>query len=347
MQVHPSQGSDSEVEHRESAPPREGVAAQSGRPSPSVRREPGIRRGTAAKRATNTAPPESDLAASFPLIFFGSGLAVVGVYLRSTDSGAYLAHIPLWIPFLLIGLVGLGGGILSVFARPAEVAPRQSDQEPRRTLPGRRELRLHVRRPIRSRAAPSRTLPKADPVPPPENAANLRPPAPPLTPWYRGGAPTTEPARRPTESRGIGADASASLTEIDSIDARLRRSLSGPRAGRLQPSGRPSGPVEPWPSGLGAAPLLGPYAASSGSSPAVASVPSSRGPAPNRRCISCGSAITPQQAAVACSVCQQPICSDCTTQSRAQGRPNLCAFCSVLEELHPPGSATAGTPRER
>lgn len=288
----------------------------------------------ARRLAGSPASEASGLAASFPLIFFGAGLTFVGVYVRLLEPTSAVGHIPLWLPFLILGVVALGGGILSVFARPSEPA-RPSASPGTSPDPGPSRESSVVRGPphrYHRRGRPSESLPPG-----------RYPPTPPAAPQPRG----TEPADRGPVTLG-GRDAgdraparriapdepTLLLGELASIEADLRprgvaklatsRGLvaedparrlatrAGDPADRSRdPTAAPSRPSPPQRRDLVAGDTPG--------TPAV--------------CTGCGSRIAGPTASVRCLVCDRPLCPACADGSERDGAPGLCPFCAVLDAL--------------
>jgi hypothetical protein len=320
-----------------------------GRPVPAVRRDGPVRKSTRS-RASRPAPPEvSNFAASFPLFFFGGGCVAAAVFVLLEGSRAAIGRIPLWVPFVALGIIALAGGTLSLFAEPDEtVATEPADDRPPRAAP----------------TPPRATLPKRSPRPPvPIPGPMPSPSAPVAARPDRGqlasrGAPRDAPSLGEVRDTGPVAPAGAArdetvpddvpslLRELDSIEAVLRSS-------RVE-----SRPVPPAPGTTVRAAKAAKTVAVNPTTPPVVgegiAPPTSATPewleepeAPRQiaHCVGCGSAMVHAGAAARCHACGEPLCADCRDRSLAEGKPNLCPLCGLLDSVHAkgpmPGSRTS------
>jgi hypothetical protein len=315
-----------------------------GRPIPSVWRDTVDRQETRQNRSRTSEEDGSGLASSFPLIFFGAGLTFVGFYIRSEDPSAFIARLPLWIPFLLLGLIGLGGGILSVFAKPTEVTGiRRPDESARESGPSLgRDLP-----PIRARRSPPtarRFEETATPTSSPVRAAHAdRPRSTEFALTPRPG----ESERARASRTGAQLDFASLFQELESIDLELRgaparRPPSPPRSRAdtgTDSVGRPTGPAPERESG----PTV-----EVSSLPRTALEPLASEPTRLAMdCIGCGSAITRFPPSAVCRGCDQPLCAECLGRSEADGEPVLCPFCTALNSLHVGEPRATSAPRDR
>lgn len=315
--------------------PRGDPEWSAGRPIPAVRRTPTELDRPRSRTAAAPRSENSGLAASFPLLFFGGGCVAVAAFVLLGGSGASIGRIPLWIPFLALGIIALVGGGLAVFAEPDEepteapegpgsrpqYSPLPRPVPPRRPSPPR-EARADGGRPTAPNPRPlSNTPPSSAPVqrePPP---ATPRPPATPSAAPLPPGGPVSE-------------DASSLLREIDLIEADLHASRAARRAAT------PFHPVD----GSIVVETNGPEAPRRAPAPRPGNAPGrpeSGSPPMVAHCIGCGSAILHARAPSQCQLCGGPLCSECRDRSLTEGKPNLCPLCGLLDSVHPKGSPTA------
>ncbi len=281
---------------------------------------------------------ERNLAASFPLIFLGVGCLAIGVILWLEKTRAVIGHIPIWLPFLAVGIIAVAGATLSLFAEPDPV-PGESSGPPSRKTPARDG-------PIGSRAR------RQVPLPPARPRAEIGRPAPVLrarasspsgeTEARVGPAPgtTSAPSPVPGPSEPLDSDAGALLAEIDAIDAAIHGSRASAPA-RPAPISKTGG------SALTAAPSMAAPAGSGpvGANPSGMAAQAAESPRTRDHCVGCGSTILHAGSPVRCQVCGEPLCTDCRDRSLAEGKPNLCPLCGLLDSVHSKGTPT-GAPAQ-
>jgi hypothetical protein len=304
-----------------------------GRPIPSVRRDVSARR---QYRKEAPGPREGNLAASFPLIFFGAGCLAVALFVLLEGSRAAIGRIPLWVPFVALGVIALAGGILSVFAEPDEdtsaVVP---DEEGPSTLPLPPVRYLIFDRESRSEPSGDAPRPETSPVstkvsravsPEPKLEAKGPPPRP-------VAAPSPSPA--PAAVNALNADEAASLLkEIDLIDAELHASRIGRRsAASANPGSSPSPASRAPVPGVPIATATAKSAPKGNVAPAPARRESDT-PRQVARCVGCGSVILHSGSPSRCQACGEPLCPECRDRSIAEGKPNLCPLCGLLDSVH-------------
>lgn len=279
-------------------------------------------------------PKNNRLEASFPLIFFGAGCLASAVFVVLSRSHESLGRIPLWVPFLALGIIALGGGILSLFAEPdeseAQPAPRPTVARPLppRTPPrGRPRPSAVAPPPPAARISPPKTTRRVAPAspPPPEPVE----PEPEPEPAVTSPAPSRSPSR--TEIPLLGDDSAALLEEIDRISADLHsdRGILSPRGGTSSTPPRTTrSPARPV--------VLRSPAEDLRPRAAIPLAELAAPPSPRRveRCVACGSPILHAGSPIQCQVCQEPLCPDCRDRSLAEGRPNLCPLCALLNTVH-------------
>lgn len=313
-----------------------------GRPEPDVRRAPGGTDPTARRPGTVSRSEVNNLAASFPLLFFGAACVAVAALVLLEGSRASIGRIPLWVPFLALGLIALVGGTLSVFALPDETeeAPAQRGVLPSwpDRSPAPREPSV-VPEPTARKSMADAAPPTPSEIPPyaPPTAprAGSVPPSPPI-PSSRTVPPLLPVDASATPTVLLPDDATALLREIDLIAADLRSARRG--------GPRPRGP--PGAEGrreVGDQFVARPMEEASAS---YAAVPFGAGsetaaetelPRRVRHCVGCGSVILETGATTQCQVCGEPLCSDCRERSFAEGKPNLCPLCGLLDSVHSRG----------
>ncbi|HEV8050596.1 MAG TPA: hypothetical protein VGP88_08390, partial [Thermoplasmata archaeon] len=132
--------------------------------------------GRARRRETDDSSGETgNLAASFPLFFFGGGCLAIAGFVAVDEARATIGRLPLWGPFLALGIIAVAGGALSLFA-----VPDGDRRDPRAESGFRPTLAASARSPPPHRAVRPR-LAAAPRVP--EVAPRLQPaPAPPAPP---------------------------------------------------------------------------------------------------------------------------------------------------------------------
>lgn len=304
-------------------------------------------------RLKSTSPRSTlaeNLEASFPLIFFGGGCLAAAAFVLGDGSHLLIGRIPLWLPFMALGLIALVGGILSIFAEPDPLdEPISSDEQPpSHAMPLTPAVASIVRpsvpaaspgpNPISAGTALVARPFKVTNVPEPPRA--LVPRAPPIA------GPETRNPIPPAVSAAplLPDDATALLMEIDLISQDLRATRAGARLGgatentSVPPTRAPSVATTPGATQPGV-----PSVAPRPSLP-TASVPLE---VPRRavHCVGCGSVILAAGPPVQCQVCHEPLCSDCRDRSYAEGKPNMCPLCGLLDTVHargPVGTRTAG-----
>ncbi|MCI4353693.1 MAG: hypothetical protein L3K14_10015 [Thermoplasmata archaeon] len=277
-----------------------------------------------------------NLAASFPLFFFGAGCVVAATFVILEGHGAALGRIPLWLPFLALGTIALVGGTLSVFAEPDHPIENGSIE---RNLP-----------------TPVRPVSYSPPAVPP---GQFKPPRVDSV-VKRQELPRPRPQRSPVRARGMASspppettagapappvppdDVGALLKEIDRIEADLHSSGAASEAA-------PSTPSLPETS----VPSVEPPSTNSSrvESRPTDSRPSndplddleSEAPGKIATCGGCGSVIIDEGTISQCQVCGEPLCSECRDRSRSEGTPNVCPLCSLLDTIHS-GAPTSARP---
>lgn len=311
-------------------------------PEPSRNQHP--RRTTPDAKTARTA----NLAASFPLIFFGAGCVASAVFVVLSRSHTTIGRIPLWVPFLVLGIIALGGGILSVFAMPdeSESPPAAEERVVRPTPPGPVP---HGRPRPATHVSPPSTLRPPAPMPV-KQVIPVRPlPQPPVE-----SEPEPEPEKAPARAvpRQMRTrpepplsldDTEALLQEIDRISADLHsgRGAPSPEAARSPPAMPRVARSPPQP-----------VSSSVEDRRPRAAIPLAELAAPPRprrvdHCVGCGSAILHTGAPIRCQICHEPMCADCRDRSLAEGKPNLCPLCSLLDSVHsgPSVSSRSAGPR--
>lgn len=315
-------------------------------PTPSSRWEVAADAGRMEERSASSSSPIDNLGASFPLFFFGAGCVAVAAFDILDGTHAVIGRIPLWLPFLALGVIALAGGTLSVFALPDSYRSTPVVSPPTKPLPRRAPTRPAGARPIparrptpqlspRPRSTPA-LIPEAAPLEEPEEISEA-PPAPTAV----AAAPNV-PVPIPAT---VDDDTDSLLREIDQIDADLHGSKGKPAP---TPKPTPSPPavagVQPARTVVNAGPRQGPSVA-----PPVVTPQRLESEAPRQvaHCVGCGSAILHSGTAGQCQVCGEPLCSDCRERSLSEGKPNLCPLCSLLDSVHSKGPATARAARSR
>ena len=322
-----------------------------GRPVPSVRRPTSATDRADASTARRSNPEASNLTASFPLFFFGAGCIAAAAFVLLEGSGAAIGRIPLWVPFVALGIIALAGGTLSVFAEPDEVEPDEPAEEtPRKAAPPV----VRSRPPEQPRRSSTPSSPARDLASPRATPEALRRPS-------RDWAPTAEEASSTgsSETESVAPDLMARdamvpddvpslLKELDSIEADLR-------ASRIVTYPSPAAaPVSPAPA-TGAGKPVAASVRVPVSTRAVAPTPSyvesdlleSEAPRQVAHCVGCGSVILHSGTPSQCQVCGEPLCSDCRDRSLAEGKPNLCPLCGLLDTVHAKGPTNSRRSRTR
>jgi hypothetical protein len=319
-----------------------------GRPIPTVRREEDPLQRVRPRKLDPSGDRANNLAASFPLFFFGAGCIAVAAFVLLEGSHAGIGRIPLWVPFIALGIIALAGGTLSVFAEPDEPG-RRDDVEAIPQSPSRRPAPLVPR----NRSLGDRPRP-AEPVPPvvPHEPAESPEPSDTRPPWLEELTPPpveSSPAPpAPVEAASINNDDTAALlAEIDAIDKDIHTSKLGSPYGRpeTRPSPRPSEVPTSAPS-VSFVPSVGNNAAGQ-AVPAATPRMESEVPRQVARCAGCGSVILHSGMPSQCQVCGEPLCSDCRDRSLSEGKPDLCPLCSLLDTVHSKGSTAPSTRRSR
>jgi hypothetical protein len=321
----------------------------SGRPVPSIRSESTSLSGAQPEDPPPHAPAFKNLAASFPLFFFGAGCVAVALFVVLERSAAAIGRIPLWVPFVALGIIALAGGTLSVFAEPDEgeefhapkTAPAPSLSRIRRYIPP-------------ERTPPTRRPQGAVSGRPPPDSGRIRPmvPVPPSAEtgdsWMPGTdsmdtrLTATNPAPVPPD------DAASLLREIDLITAELRGARNSTRVGSPVPG--PVGNVLAHESKSVTPTVLPSVVVKPPSAPSSTARPErleSEAPRQIAHCVGCGSAILHVGKPSRCQVCGEPLCSECRDRSFAEGKPNLCPLCILLDAVHTKGPEPARSPRPR
>jgi hypothetical protein len=320
----------------------------SGRPAPSIRRHK-LRVGRSASPESDySTPAVSNLAASFPLFFFGAGCVAVALFVILERSASAIGRIPLWVPFVALGIIALAGGTLSVFAEPDEPPkPNAAGQVPPDPSPARARYvpsEPDERPRGSSRVEAHRSVPRTRAVQPP---ASPRAVAPPTVGATQIAEPVLSAYPEKPGAADLPSDAMSLLKEIDLIEA----DLQGARSTRgLTSSERQTGP--PTPPTAPKVPAGPQVSAATGIPPLQTDYPGpnrmeSEVPRQVAHCVGCGSAIlhvgTPSQ----CQVCGEPLCSECQHRSLVEGKPNLCPLCALLDTVHSKGPAASRTARPR
>lgn len=281
---------------------------------------------------------ERNLAASFPLIFLGVGCLAIGVILWLEKTRATIGHIPIWLPFLAIGIIAVAGATLSLFAEPDPV-PGESSEPPSRRTPARdgptesrprRPAPLPPARPRGEIGRPAPVLRARASSPPVETEASVGPAS--------GTTSASSPVPGPSEP--LDSDAGALLAEIDAIDAAIHgsRASAPARPAPVQRTGGSALTASP----AGTAPAVsGPV----GADPSGMAAPAAESPRTRDHCVGCGSTILHSGSPVRCQVCGEPLCTDCRDRSLAEGKPNLCPLCGLLDSVHSKGTPTGAPAR--
>jgi hypothetical protein len=326
-----------------------------GRPASALRRAKARRSRDRASASESTSPKLGNLAASFPLLFFGAGCLAAAAFVLLDGTGAAIGRIPLWLPFFALGTIALVGGTLSVFAEPDETEEIEEANEDFEVEEVPRAVSLSMSRAVspepgvqlrtETRAAPP-------PVPPSEEArSSVRPPARAddslISPSTH--SPGSEPV--PPASAGAGTllpdDASALLREIDLITADLRANR---RPTRTTPTRGFAGRGLPTTTQPVAGAMVGPLPVQAGAAQLTPATPErleSEAPRQSVHCVGCGSVILRSGTPSRCQVCGEPLCSDCRDRSYAEGKPNLCPLCHLLDSVHSRGSPSPQPTRSR
>jgi hypothetical protein len=316
---------------------------RAGRPVPSVRVNQAQGKGHRTPASRESSPKSVNLVASFPLFFFGAGCIAVAAFIVLDGSGAALGRIPLWLPFLALSAIALGGGALSIFAEPDE-PPGEETVEPDTGDVGPPVPRARSR--SQSVAVPPETVPPSPLAPraiSPLGASPLARETRSVSVATRASVSEVPSDEPPLTS--LGSEAEELLHELDLIEADLRTSLvaNRPRLSSRSPSPADSSPSvvtapSPDPAGKPRAEPLQPSN--------VARVrPEPETIRQVAHCVGCGSVILHTSPPSKCRLCGQPLCPDCRERSLAEGNPNLCPLCSLLDEVHSRGSASASATR--
>ncbi|MCI4370620.1 MAG: hypothetical protein L3J81_04740 [Thermoplasmata archaeon] len=297
----------------------------------------------------------SSLAASLPLFLVGVGCLGFGLFVRVDNPHAVIDRIPLWLPLIAIGFIAFIGGTLSFFASPGdEPEDELLVTERRSSIPAPSPRPVPVPRADHTEPARVPSTPPSESRPRPTSTASpSRPPlgavaAPPPRP-----VPGSSFADELDDLAGLPSPDSAAdssefeLSELDSIDVDLHPTR--PRTGARGPAG-----VAP-PSLDSDADSIEAVLADLPEAPRVSPVerrPVPHRPAASRRrpyahCVECGSPVPETEEPGTCLGCEEPLCAECRGRSIAEGKPNLCVFCSVLDESHPKaaGASVSGTER--
>jgi hypothetical protein len=307
-----------------------------GRPAPSVWRDR-TERALTRKRAIGLSETDSSsLTASFPLFFFGAVCAVLAVYVRLEEPGAVVGRIPLWVPLLAFGIIGLVGGTLSVFAKPDDSAePVRPDPPPERPRVPKARYSPDDR-PIRGIAPAGPPAARPPPRRAPDSMAEpIRPrPTRPISAPRRAEPPPAADADSTSPPDVPASDLSSLLSEIDSIEADLNSSHlpSSATGAGLGAAVRPPALIP------NSVPISRPSPAARGPETPTAgpSAPDHRRSEPPRRpllCVGCSSPILDPGPPIRCQSCREPICAACRDRALAEGKPGLCPFCSLLDEV--------------
>lgn len=285
-----------------------------------------------------SSPFARNLAASFPLIFLGGGCLAIGAILWLEKTRASLGHIPLWLPFIAVGIIAVVGATLSMFAEPDPLPAESSVPTARRNSlrdgkGASRAQKRSVPPPARQRGDIGRPVPMLRSSEPP-SSPEPEPDVPPIS------APTLARSPAPAATEPLDSDAGALLAEIDAIDAAIHGGRA-PVPARPSPTQTAGGSASaPPPTALpaaGSAPAgVGPV----GAAPAPAESPRTRD-----RCVGCGSTILHSGSPARCQVCGEPLCTDCRDRSLAEGKPNLCPLCGLLDSVHSKASPTGAPAR--
>lgn len=307
---------------------------RAGRPLPAIRKGGPAGANTANPRSVDTRI--SNLAASFPLFFFGAGCLAVALFIILEGSHAAIGRIPLWVPFIALGIIALAGGTLSVFAEPDEPPRDEPEQEPAisprapRPRPVPSDRIPHIRAPANTGVTQIAARPSAGTAR--KDVAEEKPPEPsppPVPPPSPAPAPTISPNVEPID------DTDALLREIDSIEAAIHTSYRTPRVPSIAPPVNRPVPAQ-LPSIKPPVPTVAKVAAL-GPSTKAAPRTASEGARQVARCVGCGSVILHSGSPSKCQVCGEPLCSECRDRSIAEGKPNLCPLCSLLDSVHSRG----------
>ena len=313
-----------------------------GRPIPAVRVDTEAE-GFSGRGKSTREVAMGNLEASFPLFFFGAGCIAVAGFVLFDGNHAAIGRLPLWVPFVALGIIALVGGTLSVFAEPDRpgVADRGSSR-PRR-LPAYRPPAVRQKPVSPAQAEPSPLVARESPKAPSEleEAEDSQPS------WSEDSIPVAPPA---TAAPSVAAatdsisadDTAALLKEIDAIEqdihtshnaAQWAPSNSAPAAIASPPPVRTAPKVIPRPS---------PATASSDTPRTPRASPAAESVIPRQvaRCVGCGSVILHTGTPSRCQVCSEPLCSDCRDRSLAEGKPNLCPLCGLLDAVHSRGTST-------
>lgn len=314
-----------------------------------------------ARPRTRNPDPESpemgNLAASFPLFFFGAGCLAAATFAVLEGGGASIGRIPLWLPFLALGIIALVGGTLSVFAEPDNPSVvalvERSPSTPAMPVvesadlarPGPRHSpdadSLHETTPTPPARARPTWAPRAEVPAEPQEVARPRPQRNPANMRGMSFSPPPSPSLEVSAAPTVSDDAGALLQELDRIEADLhsaqaagevRSEAASPQAARASPAGRSSARTSLVES-LGE-PSVRP-------SPAILDELESESPRKIATCGGCGSVIIDEGQIPQCRVCGEPLCSECRERSRAEGTPNVCPLCSLLGTMHSGGPAAA------
>jgi hypothetical protein len=303
-----------------------------GRSPPSVRRSSSTVNQGDSRNSRSSSPKSENLAASFPLFFFGAGCVASAVFVILEGSGATIGRIPLWIPFIALGIVALVGGTLSVFAEPDELKPEPNRGE----LSDVNEGMAFV---PKARPRPQPLVSPASGVQTPLEPPAVRQRSPLPAPAVAVEEVSTDLPPRPdpttisASSEAELPDSSALLKEIDLIDADLHSRLGSVPTFPPEPQDyREDAPVA---AARVSVEISAPVPEASGTRFARANGPlESEAPRPSALCVGCGSVILNSRAPFACQVCGEPLCSDCRDRGLREGKPNLCPLCSLLDSVH-------------
>jgi len=348
MDANTSLGTGSPRRHRSLAKVPTDPEVHAGRPFPSVRRARSKLSRARTQESRPSEPEVSNLAASFPLFFFGAGCIAAAAFVLLEGSSAAIGRIPLWVPFVALGIIALAGGTLSVFAEPDQTTDTVVAAEVPQSPPFPAARNAPPDRPLRSWAPtpPSavRAAPRAEPSMP-SDTSRPRPRQADLLPAPAERDPIAPPITE--RSAPMPDDAASLLKEIDLIDADLHASHipagPAPRAARSSPQAETD--VDLVAAGL--TPPVRPRNDPSRSSPPRPGRLESEAPRQVARCVGCGSVILHAGAPAQCQVCGEPLCSECRDRSLAEGKPNLCPLCGLLDSVHSKGPAAAPRTRSR
>jgi hypothetical protein len=316
-------------------------ASVTGRPTPLVVRSAPASRNDRKAVGRAQPPAVSNLAASFPLFFFGAGCVAAAVLVILEGDHSAIGRIPLWVPFVALGIIALVGGTLSVFAEPDEVDERAE---------ARSRNSRSASRPVDTPEATDRYLRRSDATDGDGKSGPQRGPPTLPRPVASWNLPT-ESARTASSAPRAASSTDPAIPSVPDDPAELLKELDRIEA-ELHASRRPAGQLAsttpaPTPtSERTAAALQGPAVGES--RPADVAPSSARGTSvselesPKRvaHCVGCGSAIIHAKTPTKCQVCGEPLCSDCRDRSLAEGKPNLCPLCSLLDSVHARGPPT-------